>query len=533
MLELAFFLGIYSYLIFVLGILGLLYKPLILIASLLYLTLTAIYFRDRMYSKLVYYTKRREEFFGGIPNLIRKHKLQSFLLFLISIQALINLIGVLGPEISFDALWYHLTLPKIYLLNHRIFDIKGDLLYYSNFPKLVEMLYISGLSFGNEIIPKLTHFLFGLASVFVVYKISKKYLDTKFSLLTSVIFYSNLVIGWESIASYIDLARTFFELLAVFCFLNWTEFRKRKWLVYSAFMLGFAISAKLISVLSLAIFLIYIMYAFLFKSNDVRNWFINSFIFTFISIGVTFPWLLITFINKGNPIYPIGVINLPKVSFFDLLRALEDPLSPVYLIFLPLVILNFKNLFKRFGFVLVYLLLGFFFWYLIIRVGGARYTLPYFALFSIVISYIIYRFSKNKRLYLFSLAIIVLTAFSSIFYRGLANAKYVPVILGKETKSEFLSKNLNFSFGDFYDVDGYFEKNIKSSDIVLLYGFHNLYYVNFPFIDSTWVKKGDLFSYIAVQNTILPPRFSDWKEIYYNKQTDVKLYSKEGKIWAY
>jgi hypothetical protein len=115
----------------------------------------------------------------------------------------------------------------------------------------------------------------------------------------------------------------------------------------------------------------------------------------------------------------------------------------------------------------------------------------------------------------------------------LANSKYIPVILGKETKSQFLTKNLNFSFGDFYDIDGYFQKNIKPSDKVLLYGFHNLYYVNFPFVDSSFVKMGDKFNYIAVQNSIIPIRFSDWKQIYYNKITKVGLYSKERKIWVY
>jgi hypothetical protein len=96
-----------------------------------------------------------------------------------------------------------------------------------------------------------------------------------------------------------------------------------------------------------------------------------------------------------------------------------------------------------------------------------------------------------------------------------------------------LTNNLNYSFGDFYDTDGYFAKTIKSSDKVLLFGFHNLYYVNFPFIDSSFIKKGDKFNYIAVQGSGIAPRFSDWKEIYYNKMTHVMLYTKEGKEWVY
>ncbi len=69
--------------------------------------------------------------------------------------------------------------------------------------------------------------------------------------------------------------------------------------------------------------------------------------------------------------------------------------------------------------------------------------------------------------------------------------------------------------------------------MVLLYGFHNLYYVNFPFLDSSWVKKGDRFNYIAVQESSLPIRFNSWKKIYTNPKTHVVLYSDGGLIWEY
>ena len=52
---------------------------------------------------------------------LHKQKTISLLLFLVVLQVSINLIGVLGPELAFDALWYHLTLPKIYLEKHSLF----------------------------------------------------------------------------------------------------------------------------------------------------------------------------------------------------------------------------------------------------------------------------------------------------------------------------------------------------------------------------------------------------------------------------
>ena len=113
-------------------------------------------------------------------------------------------------------------LPKIFLINHSIFHISGGLLSYSDMPKLTEMLYLAGLAFGDETIAKLIHFsIFKILVLLIIYKISRKFLSRNFSLIATIIFYSNLVVGWESITAYIDLARTFFELMALWGFLNW------------------------------------------------------------------------------------------------------------------------------------------------------------------------------------------------------------------------------------------------------------------------------------------------------------------------
>lgn len=63
------------------------------------------------------------------------------LLLILLIQALVNLIGALGPELGFDALWYHLPIPQTWLANQKITFLGGDL-YYSGLPKLIDMLYV-------------------------------------------------------------------------------------------------------------------------------------------------------------------------------------------------------------------------------------------------------------------------------------------------------------------------------------------------------------------------------------------------------
>jgi len=530
MFVFATFIGIYSYGIFLLGLFGFLYKEIIIAYTFLilgiFLLLTKKYF-ILIFKKLqTVHIKERKTFFLYI--------------FLFSLQVCVNLVGVFGPELAYDALWYHLTLPKLYLLNHAIIFVPGGLLYYSAMPKLAEMLYVAGISFGNEILPKFIHFSFGILVGIALYKVQRKFFTSVISLIGVVIFYSNLVVAWESTTAYVDLIRTFFELMGLWGFITWWESQQRKWLIASALMLGFAITTKYLAIGSLGIFSVFIIYHFVLHKKRVKDLAITLVTYLLIAFIIPLPWVIFSFIHTGNPVYPFfthtyGVMPEPVnvISFvkdtWELFTKAADPISPLYLIFLPLIIWTFPKYKKEIKVITIYSLLAIIVWYFTPRTGGGRFIVPYLPAFSLVCSAVIFRLSQSKKrtfvmLTKLLLIIIVLISLSTSVYRLYANKKYIPVITGEEKKSVFLSKQLNFSFGDFYDVDNYFVHTIKPTDTVLLYGIHNLYYVDFPFIDSSWVKKGDRFNYILTQNTMLPERFKKWILIYNNNKTMVKFY---------
>ncbi len=524
MFILAILIGVYSYIIFGLGLLGALYKSCLVLATFAFGLLAFYFYRKKIKNEILrYFTVLKQKVNIKIT---KRNWLLIVVIFILVLQGTVNFIGVLGPELGFDALWYHLTLPKIYLQNHSIFYIPGGLLYYSAMPKLTEMLYIAGLAFGNEVFAKLMHYFFGILSMLVLYNLSRKFLSKTYSFLVLALFYSNLVAGWMSITAYVDLTRTFFEVMALWGLVEWFEKKKKKWLILSAVMLGLAVSAKLLALGSLLIFSILII---IFTRKIT-----NIFIYSFFALLIPLPWFIFSYIHTGSPIYPFFSNIYPVKVNFSLFNplTLSDPISPLYIIFLPLIIFFYKRVGKASKVVFLYSFLAIIVFYLSPQTGGGRFVLPYLPAFSLIAVVVINKIRKVKLRYVLISSIIFFGLFS-IVYRGAANLKYIPAILGKESKSQFLSRYLNFSFGDFYDIDGYFEKKIKMNDKVLLYGFHNLYYINFPFIDSSFVKKGDLFNYIAVQKDSLPKRFKFWKLIYYNNKTNVKLYSLGGIKWTY
>ncbi len=331
----------------------------------------------------------------------------SWLWILLAVQMSVNFVGALGPELGFDALWYHLTIPKIWLMQHKITFLGGDL-YYSGLPKLIDMLYVYP---GAQLI----HFGFGILTLIVIYKLARKYLDEKYALLACIIFYSNLVVGWQSITAYVDLGRTFFEIFALYLFVNKKYFQ-------TAVVLGLAISSKILALGSLIIFL---------------TLGLNPLYFL-ISLLIASPWFIFNLINTGNPVYPIFLgYQIDWNLSFNILR-LADPINPVYVMVLPLLITPpFPPLRLRGGTeegdirtLVVYCILSFIVWFLTPHTGGGRFLMPYLPVWSVLTAILI---QKNK--FLVSMAIAL--AIISIGYRGLANSKYIPYLIGLQSKQEF------------------------------------------------------------------------------------------------
>jgi hypothetical protein len=502
--TLSLIIGAYSYSIFFLGVFSQINNTTIALVTSIFL-IAVLYF-----IKPLNFVKRFEDL---ILFLKKIGKFEKLLIILICLMTSVNLIGVLGPELSFDALWYHLTIPKIYLLEGRIIHISGGLLYYSDMPKLLEMIYIPGLAYGGETLVKFTHFMFGLLSCIVLYKLSRLFLNTKYSIAAVLIFYSNPVVAWQSTVAYIDLGRTFFEILALFFLLNGSYTR-------SAVSLGLAITTKLLAFTSLIIFLPLIY----FRTKSA----LESIKFMLLSLLIPLPWFIFSYINTGNPVYPFFT-NIYQVSgnfnFFESLKNFvynADPISPVYILVFPVLILVFRNFSKSEKILAAYSIAAFVLWCFTPQTGGGRFIMAYLPAFSVLamicLKYLKISLAKN---YLW--ALIICVGIITIMYRAAASYKFVPVILRQTTKTEFLAKNLNYNFGDFYDVEGYFEKNINNSDKVLIYGIHNLYYVNFPFTHNSWHTKGDFFNYVLVQGGV-PKGYGNEIPVYENNTTNVKLY---------
>jgi len=466
---------------------------------------------------------------------IKGDRLSTLVVILLLIQVLINFLGAISPELSFDALWYHLTPPKLYVQYQQIFHLPGWLLSVSSLPRFMEMFYTAALVFGNEIGAKFIHFSFGILAALALFNLLKRHFSLRISLLGTLTFYTMLAVGWQSTTAYVDLAWTFFEILALDNFLQWREKRKERYLYRSSLLVGLAIATKILAFGSLLTFL------FLILILRGKGWLRRVFRFGITSLLVVSPWLVLSWVNVGNPLFPlfgsptnVQAMNIrPDANWiitklvnypFLLWRATfqpDDIISPVYLLFFPLILYLLWRQKQILKISFLYFLLGSF----LVPAASNRYLLPYLAALTLPLLAIFNYPWKKKLLTNLFIIIIILSALLNLGSRGLATKKFIPYLLRQETKAEFLAKNLNFSFGEFADIDGYFAKNIKKDDLVLIYGIHNLFYVDFPYVHESWAKPGTFFTHILVgSNQNLPEKFGRRLLIYENPETRVKLY---------
>jgi len=212
-------------------------------------------------------------------------------------------------------------------------------------------------------------------------------------------------------------------------------------------------------------------------------------------------------------------------DIWNLFTHSADPVSPIYIITAPLI---FFSRFKKWGrgvvIISVYILSALLLWFIFPHTGGSRFFLPYLPALSVFAVWIIsdLKDSMHKNILL---ALILILSCTSVIYRLAANSRYLPVILGSQTKTEFLSRNLNYSFGDFYDTDNYLKNHLPPDAKIFTAGINNLFYLNFNLVLPPQLPENADYILVRYTDTDFKPD-NDWQLIHTNYGTKTHLYRK-------
>ena len=224
--------------------------------------------------------------------------LQGAALCLLLLAAVMNILATAAPETFYDALVYHLALPKLFLLRGRIGPIPENA--FSGFPQGVEMLYGLALSLSNESLAALLHCSFGMAAALAVWALLRRYASRDAGILGALLFYLSPIVLYGSWQSGNDLGGAFYLVLALSAF-SLAE-GSPAWPVLAGMFLGLAMGVKYTFVPMAGAFVLTAFW--LRKRAGAPTALKEAAGMATVAAAVSMPWLVKNVFFFGNPLYP-------------------------------------------------------------------------------------------------------------------------------------------------------------------------------------------------------------------------------------
>ncbi|MFH1352729.1 MAG: glycosyltransferase family 39 protein [bacterium] len=533
-------LGSLGYIVFFLGIFGLLYKS---IFYPLWLVLFVLGIKEILPLAKTGASKKFQ--------ISLLHKIIIFLLFLL---VLFNFLISFTPEMFYDSLNYHLGLPNYYSNYHRILPSPYKIV--SHYPHLMSIVYLMGMMLKNEMTPKLINFSCGLITILGIFYFCEKNFNSRImGIIGAAVFYFTPTVISRSWSATTDIGLTLFTFLSLSALINSLTIKgDNKWLILSAILAGFAMGSKYSGILfssGLA--------AVLFFSKD--SCFFTKIkkilLFGAIALMTYSPWLVKNYVESGNPVHPFlakywnvkyshqshtdqikNYFSAPvrkKQNFLNLLTVpwnlsikgggsnkYSSPdyfmIGAVFLAFIPLFFLidakNKKTVYK--------LLLFSFFTYVLWVLWAPDTKIKYYtpaipalsvaAAFAVVKTGEINKFIGNILLWVF----IFLITINFLFMVPLAHVVYKPfsILTGSLSKSEYLSASRPSYPCPSYGAYRYANKNLSADAKILMFRDSKCYYIKRKFVTSDVAGHNPLIEFLN--------HVSDADEFYsYLKQKEI------------
>ncbi|MEM2772724.1 MAG: glycosyltransferase family 39 protein [Candidatus Pacearchaeota archaeon] len=473
--------GLMALMVYILGLLGLIYKSIFLIIIIIGIIIAFINFKK--FSCIL--IKPNFNFF------------QTILFFIFVYTAGINLIGTLTPETFFDSQFYLLGLPNQWRLQHKISFNKY--IFASMYPFNINMLYLLAITLNDDISAKLIHWFCGIICCFTIYTFVKKYFSKTVALIAVLIFYTVptlMAVSWKTA---IELGIAMFETAMVLCMVEYVINRDKLWLIWCGIFAGFSVGSKYLSLVEVfSISLSFFMFNLIIDKEKISDIAKNYLYFLLPAITICLPWYLRNLIITGNPVFPffadkIGFIKprvvgnifadppFPKFSFKNYflflwpltLGQLQQESYPggIFLVFLPFLFL-FKNVDKKMKFISIYVIICLFLWCVVGRFY-LRYFIPVLSVVAILYAYFIEENKLPKWFKNLTHIIFIFIIFSNInFAMRILHFTQTPAhfVFTNMSKKEYLSTQRPSYPCPYYQVADWVNKNLPKNVKLLLLG---------------------------------------------------------------
>lgn len=215
----------------------------------------------------------------------------------------------LPPPTDWDAVAYHLALPKLYVAAGRLTYV--PYIVTSNWPLGFEMHFALALLLRSEVAAHLTMLACtALIAAGLVAVGRRLFGDDRAGLIAAALFLTAPLVKRLGGVAMIDVAMGLYTLGAAVSLWRWQDERRRGWLILCGAFCGFAASTKLmgggVAILFGLLFLWDLGGRWRRAGAPPRGWLADALALGLAGLAIVGPWYLRSYLNTGNPIWPFA-----------------------------------------------------------------------------------------------------------------------------------------------------------------------------------------------------------------------------------
>ena len=213
-----------------------------------------------------------------------------------------GVVAALAPEKEFDALWYHLQLPRVWLEAGRPIDVVHE--YVSLYPLTWELAFGAAMVLGGAVAAKLLHFACLPALAVLVGLAARRFTPGVSIAAVVAILVTTPTLLWESSTAYVDLALALHSAAACYALARYVQSQESAWRTVAALQFGIAAATKHLGVIVAVVALIlYILSAARSHAGLVSR-LRSAVVIALIAAVIPLPWYLRAWVASGNPVFP-------------------------------------------------------------------------------------------------------------------------------------------------------------------------------------------------------------------------------------
>lgn len=304
--SIALGLGLIAYIVFALGLCGLL-NPALLIS----LLLIGLLICNRVWLGWLKPARRAQT--------VLKRRNKGRVLFVavaVSIVLLPLVIFPLYPPTAWDATMYHLAYAKIYVQNHQL--VLTPYLRFPVFPQNNEMLFTLALLVQDDVLAQLLEFLMMAVLVAALIAFGWRFFSRRAGLWAGAILLQSPLVIWLGSVAYVEMGLMLFVMMTVYALWNFLESRQQHWLILAGAFCGLAVGTKYP-----ALFFLFVLTVITLYTGIRQRKLLQSLRPLALAIVIFAPWLARNFYYTKNPLFPFFYEVFGRVFGYGLWKA-ED-----------------------------------------------------------------------------------------------------------------------------------------------------------------------------------------------------------------